>query len=998
MTPLDFLAAVLPSPGNGYYCAVELTNKKQHVFGQTLEEIMPTVQRWADKGLDTYFALGTFGTNKDRTKDNMHASQVLAVDIDCNHPKDLPSVLDEETGEMVVKAKAYPSAKAAAVALQDFCDKTGLSGLGDPWVVHSGGGIHAYWPLTEVMFKQDWYPLARRFKEMCIQHGLEIDTAITSDASRVLRVPDTTNTGIKNGKPVREPTRVRFLSEGSRFNADDIDAILTANGVGKDFVKAPTSSALALPGQRPTSVKPSSVAAALVQNSVTKFRNILLKTKDGKGCAQLQNYVENAAEDGMEPVWRGVLSWAKVCQDGEKAAVWLSDLHPYDHERMHKKLAEIKGPYSCAAMDDAMPGICRGCQHWGKITNPLLFGREMSVVTSETTVEVQAPASKRDAADTADTVHIAQPEPPRGYAYGQRGGVFLEKDEIDDDGQPSKKQILLCAQTIFPVDILNNNGSHEVHFCVVRNKQLHEVLVPQKALASKDETIKHLANQNVMASFGSGNDKNFYEYIRASVEKLSMEKDPIKMPASYGWQEDDTFVFAGRVYAAHKPPTIVPMPELQNIVANTRPTGSLAAWKRVLEMMVRRQMWDQLAVVLAGAAAPLMKFTGLYGMTVHVASTESGTGKSLSLDTAASIWGHPVHYRTGAGTSPIAMQQRLGHLRSLPMITDEITTNNRKDFEWFPAFLFSMSEGRGKERMESGTNKERLNLSTWASFSLMSSNRPAVDYMTGDRKHSSEGELRRFIEFSMDKKLEWSHEEIEIIKSLQSNYAVAGEVLAQYLVDNVGFVRELVPDCVRRMYAEYQAPNDERYWMAGVGCVVAMGILFSDKHTGLCNIPLQEIIEAYRRQITHLRSCIKGGKRSAEDVLNSYIQEYQGKFVVVKFGEKASPAAMFGDGSSVGRTTTRAEVMGRVEHGVSPGYVDFYIEERLLRAFCSNMSFSYATFLTEIRTAFTVHQVPRKDMLAKTDGPPMRVTALKLTAHADTLDDELLRPVSLATT
>jgi hypothetical protein len=300
--------------------------------------------------------------------------------------------------------------------------------------------------------------------------------------------------------------------------------------------------------------------------------------------------------------------------------------------------------------------------------------------------------------------------------------------------------------------------------------------------------------------------------------------------------------------------------------------------------------------------------------------------------------------------------------------------------------------------MESGTNKERLNLSTWASFSLMSSNRPAVDYMTGDRKHSSEGELRRFIEFSMDKKLEWGHEEIEIIKSLQSNYAVAGEVLAQYLVDNVGFVRELVPDCVRRMYAEYQAPNDERYWMAGVGCVVAMGILFSDKHTGLCNIPLQEIIEAYRRQITHLRSCIKGGKRSAEDVLNSYIQEYQGKFVVVKFGEKASPAAMFGDGSSVGRTTTRAEVMGRVEHGVSPGYVDFYIEERLLRAFCSNMSFSYATFLTEIRTAFTVHQVPRKDLLAKTDGPPMRVTALKLTAHADTLDDELLRPVSLATT
>jgi hypothetical protein len=414
-------------------------------------------------------------------------------------------------------------------------------------------------------------------------------------------------------------------------------------------------------------------------------------------------------------------------------------------------------------------------------------------------------------------------------------------------------------------------------------------------------------------------------------------------------------------------------------------------------MLIRRKMWDQLAVVMAGAASPLMKFTGLHGLTVHVASSESGTGKSLSLDTAASIWGHPIHYRTGAGTSPVAMQQRLGMLHSLPLITDEITTNNRKDFEWFPAFLFSMSEGRGKERMESGTNKERLNLSVWSAISLMSSNRPAVDYMTGDRKHSSEGELRRLIEFAMDQKLEWSSEEIELIKSLQSNYAVAGEVLAQFFADNVPLLRELVPDCVRRMYEEYKAPNDERYWMAGVGSVVAACIIFGDKYTGLANIPVQEIIEAYRKQIDHLRSCIKGGKRTAEDVLNAYIQEYQGKFVIVKFGEKAGPAAMFGDGTSVGKTTTRQEVMGRVEHGVSPGCIDFYIEERLLRAFCSNMSFSYTTFKTEIAHVFSVYQAPKKDMLAKTDGPPLRVMALKLTANANTLDDATILPVSMGT-
>jgi uncharacterized protein (DUF927 family) len=158
-------------------------------------------------------------------------------------------------------------------------------------------------------------------------------------------------------------------------------------------------------------------------------------------------------------------------------------------------------------------------------------------------------------------------------------------------------------------------------------------------------------------------------------------------------------------------------------------------------------MWEHLTIMLAGASAPLMRFTGIYGITYHCGSTESGTGKSLALEAAASIWGHPVHYRTGKSTSPVAMQQRLGLLCSMPLITDELTSKNRANFEWLPEFLLDMTEGRGKERMESGANKERINLSTWMTNAIMSSNTHVVDGLTGGRKHSSEGELRRLLEF-----------------------------------------------------------------------------------------------------------------------------------------------------------------------------------------------------------------------------------------------------------
>jgi hypothetical protein len=181
--------------------------------------------------------------------------------------------------------------------------------------------------------------------------------------------------------------------------------------------------------------------------------------------------------------------------------------------------------------------------------------------------------------------------------------------------------------------------------------------------------------------------------------------------------------------------------------------------------------------------------------------------------------------------------------------------------------------------------------------------------------------------------------------------------------------------------------------MAGAGIIVAAGILCNSQHTGLADIPMQEIINVLNETFENQRQSIASGKRTAEDVLNAYIQEYQGKFVVVKFGEKAGVMAAFSDGSIVGKNTTRAEIMGRVEHGVGGGGVDFYIEERLLRAYCSTMSFSYSTFRDQISRQFIVSFMQRKDMLAKTDGPPMRVNAVKITRRADDIDDVILQPL-----
>jgi hypothetical protein len=948
-----------------------------------LDQAQTKIDAWNKQGLDVYFALGTFGDLDRRLATNVRMVRCIAVDVDCNHPKDIPG----EDG--VIKPKAYASAKVAAQAIMQFAEEVGLSGLGNPWLVASGGGVHAYWPFNEAVDIDEWKPVAEGFKRLCFQKELAIDQTITADASRVLRVFDTVNTGIKNKKQVREVTQVKFKNAGDHFDFNDIRALVEKHLVGTAYeVKAPREDALMLPGTRPTQA-PSGTMLEMFKNSVTKFGNIFKATKAGRGCDQLRHYAEHASEDGMEPLWRAHLSIAQKCEDGERAVIWLSELHPYDEDRMRTKLAEIKGPYPCTKFDSENPGICPNCSHWGKITNPLALGRETAVSTEAKVVEIEQENGKAE--------KVLRPEPPRGYAYGQHGGIFMERDDEDADGNKTKRQIMLLPFDLFPLDILNIKGDHTIHMVAVRKGWAQEVTLPQRAVVSKDETLKNLAAQNIVAAFGSGNDKNLFDYVRAAVEKLSSEKAPIEVPDHYGWQADNTFLHGGMIYEAGKTPVKIPLPGLENLVANTQITGTMENWVKFINLLVSRKLWDQLAIIFLGAGAPLMRFTGLYGLTVHCCSTESGTGKSLALDGAASIWGHPTHYRTGSGTSPVAMQQRLGMLHSLPFVSDEITTLNHKDFEWFPAFSMTVSEGRGKERMESGSNKERLNLSTWSTFALLSSNTHGVDYMTGARKHSSEGELRRTLEWIMDQKLAWTPEEVEIIKSIQENYGVAGDAWAQYMVDHVDELKEMTKKTVTQMYKVFAAPNDERFWMAGIGCAVTAALCFGNKYANIVDVPIEPMLESYRQSINTIREAMTKGKRSAEDILNGFVQEYFGKFVIVHYGDKAGPMARLGDSTAVDKNTTRSEVMGRIEHGVSIGCVDFFIEERLLKAYCSSHSFGYAEFKARIEKQFVVSYLPKKDLLSKTNGPAMRVAVIKITRPEDELDEEIRHPLALAT-
>jgi len=941
---MDFLSAVLPS--TGVYCACELTTRaRQHYFVDTLDEVQNIALLLDRAEQNTYFALASFESKGSREAVNARLMRAFFVDVDCG------------------PGHAYPDKRAGAQALAAFLESSGMSKLGQPWVVDSGGGVHAYWPLTEDVSVTEWKPVAEGFKRMCVEHNFHIDMTVTADAARVLRMPGTHNWKYDSPRPVN--LRLR----GDTFQFEDIKRETAA------YTPKLSLSSNAIPGV-PLKRDLSDAGVKLLANQTVVFKDILQRTVDGGGCRQLGHYLQHAQEEGMEPLWRGLLSIAKVCTDGLKAAKRLSAMHPYDEQRMHTKLAEIKGPYPCVKFDSENPGVCTKCPHWGKITNPLRLGASVEMDTEEKEIEVRLDPHDEEVA----VQRYTRPVPPKGFGYGAKaGGIYREVVEEDAEGNKIKVQKQVLSYELFVIDVLNAAGVHSAQMVVSRNGGYQTLSYPMRAAVSKDDTAKFLAENNIIACYGKGNDMHLYDYVRACVEEASAKRVPTAVPQQYGWQDDWSFVHNGRVYYPDGTERQVPMPGLENITKATRVAGTLEGWRRIISLLDQRGMHEILAHACIGFGSPLMKFSGIHGLTFHAGHKASGTGKSLALNLCSSIWGPPLQYRTGKDTSVVAMQQRAGNLNGLPFNVDELTDLARVNANWFPAFTFTFSEGKGKERMESGANKERVNNSTWYGLAFFTSNTFMLDIMTGMSEHSAEGEIRRFLEWNPGVQLAWTASELSTVRTIDVHYGIAGEVYAKWLVKNRGLAEQMYRKVQDRLYQAFNATNDERFWIAGTAAVVTGAILCGSKYAGVYDFDVKAITEALRADVERGRKSLLGTKRTAEDVLNSYIREFYGNLVVVE--KDLTPGgllkAKFGNGDEVDKSITRTKVLGRVEKELLPGYIDLFIEERMMKRHCASLSFGYDDFIVELRKVARVEQV-QKNLLSGTRGPQMRCASLRI--------------------
>jgi hypothetical protein len=603
---------------------------------------------------------------------------------------------------------------------------------------------------------------------------------------------------------------------------------------------------------------------SMLGNVESSFKKIMVRSANGTGCQQLLScFKDRATLD--EPRWFDALSIAKFCSDRDTAIHKLSEGHPdYDYAVVEKKAQGIKGPHSCAEFEAKNPGGCEGCPHWGKITNPLALGRDITRAAVEDNVveiEVETPAG-----EVAVETHQI-PAYPFPFFRGKTGGVYMQADS--DEEAPK----LVYEHDLYVVKRMRDPGLGEVVVLKVHMPKdgVQEFIVPYTSVTDRGELRKALSRVGIV-----GGDANFNllgRYIVASIKELQQTKKVEHMRLQFGWADKDSkFIVGDReitkdgVY--HSPPSSI----TATIAQALTPKGTLSAWKEVFNLFGRPGLEAQAFGALTAFGAPLLKFLGQNGAIINLIHSDSGTGKTTVLHMCNSVFGNPQKLCAMWDDTLNAKIMRLGIMNNIAFCADELTNTTPQDFS---TLAYSMTQGRGKDRLKASANVLRDNATTWQTLSLCSSNASFYEKMTS-LKATPDGEMMRLLEYSIEfaDVIDPAYAKQMFDHQLKENYGHAGDIYVQWLLANLEEAVQRVRELQVKIDKELGLTQRERFWSA-VLAVNIMGGIFA-KRLGLLDWDMKAIYQWATKMLLGLRLEVTPKTTNIGSVVGDFVNRHIG--------------------------------------------------------------------------------------------------------------------------
>lgn len=280
-----------------------------------------------------------------------------------------------------------------------------------------------------------------------------------------------------------------------------------------------------------------------------------------------------------------------------------------------------------------------------------------------------------------------------------------------------------CLHPIMPIERLVNidNGEQKLRIAFFKGKYWRDFIASKRDLFDSSKIIQFSA---LGISVTSKSAKLLSEFL-CDVETLNPELIPeVESVARLGYIGDgeqfspfvENIVFDGDV-------------SFGNIYSAISESGDYTKWLTEAQKCRKESLTAQI-ILAASFASPLIGKIGCLPFFVHLWGVESGTGKTVALMLAASVWGNPDigQYIQTFNATQVGHEKTAAFLNNIPMCIDELQlskdSHGRSKFD-----VYQLSQGTGRTRGNRSGGIDKT--PTWALCVLTTGESPLTSDSSG---------------------------------------------------------------------------------------------------------------------------------------------------------------------------------------------------------------------------------------------------------------------------
>ena len=340
-------------------------------------------------------------------------------------------------------------------------------------------------------------------------------------------------------------------------------------------------------------------------------------------------------------------------------------------------------------------------------------------------------------------------------------GYVCNDTGIWTEGSGMSGPVCICQQPVLPSRRIANydTGEQKVEVSYREGKDWKSIIVPRTTLASATKIFLPLSERGIAVDSENAREmvKYFTRILNSNLDKLPLSHSATRMGwvGSHFLPFEQNLLFDGEL-------------EFRQLYDSIREHGSYEAWLDLVGDVRRGRSIAARAMLAASFASVLIKPLQILPFMVHCWSSVSGTGKTVALMLAASVWADPNDgaYVKNMNTTNVGLEAVSGFLGSLPVCLDELCMKDKKGYKGdLEDMVYQFCEGVGRARgsRNGGVQQQRM----WNCCAITTGETPLI------KSSSRAGAVNRVLELD-NGEAPLFPDSVRAASIVRNNYGFAG--------------------------------------------------------------------------------------------------------------------------------------------------------------------------------------------------------------------------------